>query len=153
MSGAAGAPGIWVVAETNADGSLAKSSAELATVARSLAEAGGGAAAGIVVASDPAAAAKDLASYLPRVVAVAEPLAKDHAWSQPAAARIASVLKDEAPAVVLTGAGPDGRDDAGPLLALLDAQSSSTPPRWRADDGPSVEMACSAEALDLDLRP
>jgi electron transfer flavoprotein alpha subunit len=141
MAGAAGAPGIWVVAETNADGSLAKSSAELATVARSLAEAGGGATAGIVVASDPAAAAKDLASYLPRVVAIAEPLAKDHAWGQPAAARIASVLKDEAPGIVLTGAGPDGRDVAGTLLALLDGAVlvNATAVAW-AEGGPSVEM-------------
>ena len=51
MAGAAGT--IWVIAETNADGSLAKSSTEVATLARSLAEAGGSDAAGIVVpASD-----------------------------------------------------------------------------------------------------
>ena len=52
---------IWVVAETNADGSLAKSSSEVATLARTLAEAAGGDAAGIVVAADPKAAAEELA--------------------------------------------------------------------------------------------
>ena len=41
MGGAAtrsGAGAIWVVAETNADGTLAKSSTEVATVARNLGE-------------------------------------------------------------------------------------------------------------------
>ncbi|HYL40999.1 MAG TPA: hypothetical protein VET90_06805, partial [Candidatus Binatus sp.] len=61
---AAGTPqgSIWVVAETNADGSLAKGSAELATLARSLAEAAGVSAAGLVVAADPAAPARELAA-------------------------------------------------------------------------------------------
>ena len=138
---AAATPGFWVVAETNADGSLAKSSAELATLARSLADAGGGPAAGIVVAPDPAAAAKELAAYLPRVVAVSEPVVADHAWGQPAAARAAEVLLDEAPGVVLSGAGPDGRDVAGTLLALLDGAVlvNATAISW-GDAGPSVEM-------------
>jgi electron transfer flavoprotein alpha subunit len=134
---------IWVVAETNADGSLAKGSAELATLARSLAEAAGegAVAAGIVVAADPAAAARELARYVGRVVAVGEPLAADHAWGQPAAARVAQVLHDEVPGIVLAGAGPDGRDVAGSLLALLDGAIlvNATSVAW-SDGGPSVEM-------------
>ena len=139
--GGGGAPGIWVVAETNADGSLAKSSAELATLARTLAGAGGGVAAGLVVAGDPVAAAGELATYLPRVVAIAEPLIADHAWGQPAAARIAAVLAEEPPGIVLAGAGPDGRDVAGTLLALLDGAVlvNATAVAW-SDGGPSVEM-------------
>ena len=73
---------IWVVAEVGADGSLAKLSTEVATLARTLAESSGGDAGGIVVAADPAAAAAELATYLPRVVAIAEPGTEGNAWAQ-----------------------------------------------------------------------
>jgi electron transfer flavoprotein alpha subunit len=139
---AAGSGGIWVVAETNADGSLAKSSAELATLARTLADAAGNAAAaGIVVAADPSGAARELAGFVPRVLAVAEPLLEDHAWGQPAAARAAEILRGEPAGVILTGAGPDGRDVAGTLLALLDGAVlvNATALGW-TDGGPAVEM-------------
>ena len=139
MAGAAG--GIWVVAEANADGSLAKSTTELATLARTLSESGAGDPAGIVVAADPAAAAKELATYLPRVIAIADPGLADHAWGQPAAARIAAALGGETPGLILAGAGPDGRDAAGTLLALLDGAVlvNATAVAW-ADGGASVEM-------------
>ena len=139
MAAAAGT--IWVVAETNADGTLAKSSAEVATLARTLAEAAKAAAAGIVVAADPNAAAGELAGYIPRVVAIAEPAADGNAWAQVAAQRAASILASEAPAAVLTGAGPDGRDVAGTLAALLERAVlvNATAVTW--DGGPSVEMS------------
>ncbi len=132
---------VWVVAELNADGSLAKSSTEVATLARSLAEAAGGDAAGIVVAADPASAAKELAGYLGRVAAVAEPEAEGNAWAQVAAQRAAPILASEPPAAVLTGAGPDGRDVAGTLAALLDRPVlvNATAVAW--DGGPSVQMS------------
>ncbi len=132
---------IWVVAETNADGSLAKSSSEVATLARALAEAAGGEAAGIIVAADPAAAAKELAGYVGRVVAVAEPAAQGNAWAQVAAQRAAAILASETPAAVLTGAGPDGRDVAGTIAALLDRPVlvNATAVAW--DGGPSVQMS------------
>ena len=132
---------IWVIAETNADGSLAKSSSEIATLARSLAEAAGGEAAGIVVAADPAAAAKELAGFVTRVVAVAEPDAAGNAWAQIAAQRAVPILASEPPAAVLTGAGPDGRDVAGTLAALLDRPVlvNATAVAW--DGGPSVQMS------------
>ena len=132
---------IWVVAETNADGSLANSSTEVATLAHTLAEDGGGSAAGIVVAADPKAAAQELAGYVPRVVAIAEPAAKGNAWAQVAAQRAAAILASEAPAAVLTGAGPDGRDVAGTLSALLarPVLVNATAVTW--DGGPSVEMS------------
>jgi electron transfer flavoprotein alpha subunit len=131
---------IWVVAETNADGSLAKSSTEVATLARTLAGAAGGGSAGIVVAADPKAAAAELASYVDRVVAIAEPGAEGNAWAQVAAQRAASILASESPAAVLTGAGPDGRDVAGTLAALLERAIlvNATAVAW--DGGPSVEM-------------
>ena len=132
---------IWVVAEVGADGSLAKSSTEVATLARTLADAAKTSAAGIVVAADPRAAAEELATYLPRVVAVTEPKADGNAWAQVAAQRAASVLGAEEPAAVLTGAGPDGRDLAGTMSALLERPVlvNATAVAW--DDGPSVEMS------------
>jgi electron transfer flavoprotein alpha subunit len=139
---------VWVVAEIGGDGSLAKSSAEVATLARVLAEGAGAEAAGIVVASDPASAAEELAGYLSRVVAVAEPAADGNAWAQVAAQRAAAILASETPAVVLTGAGPDGRDVAGTLAALLDVPVlvNATAVTWASDaadgsGGPAVEMS------------
>jgi electron transfer flavoprotein alpha subunit len=138
MAGSTGT--IWVVAETNADGSLAKSSTEVATLARTLAGADGGGSTGIVVAADPKAAADELAGYLDRVVAIAEPAAVDNAWAQVAAQRAAAILASESPGAVLTGAGPDGRDVAGTLAALLERAVlvNATAVAW--DGGPSVEM-------------
>jgi electron transfer flavoprotein alpha subunit len=139
MAGARGT--IWVVAETNADGTLAKSSAEVATLARTLAAAAGATAAGIVVAANPKAAAEELAGYVGRVVAIAEPAAEGNAWAQVSAQRAAAILAFEPPAAVLTGAGPDGRDVAGTLAALLERPVlvNATAVTW--DDGPSVEMS------------
>jgi electron transfer flavoprotein alpha subunit len=135
--------GFWVVAETNPDGSLAKSAGELATLARTLAgQAGAGInVTGIVVAADPTAAAEELATYVPRVVAVPEPLAADHAWGQLAAQRAAEVIDAAGPTLILTGAGSDGRDVAGTLLALLDGAVlvNATAVTW--DNGEQVEMS------------
>jgi electron transfer flavoprotein alpha subunit len=138
MAGSAGV--IWVVAEVNADGSLAKSSTEVATLARTLAEAAGSSAAGIVVAAEPAAAAKELAGFVARVVAVAAPDAAGHAWAQVAAQQAAAILASETPGALLTGAGPDGRDVAGTLSALLERAVlvNATAIAW--DGGPSVDM-------------
>ena len=132
---------IWVVAETNADGSLAKSSTEVATLARTLADAAGGAAAGIVIAADPKTAAEELAAFVPRVVSVVESAAGGSAWAQIAAQRVAAILAAESPAAVLTGAGPEGRDVAGTLAALLERPVlvNATAVTW--DGGPSVEMS------------
>jgi len=132
---------IWVIAETNADGSLATSSAEVATLARTLAEAAGASTAGIVVAGDPGTASAELAGYVGRVVAVAEPDATGHAWSAIAAQRAASILAGAEPLAVLTGAGPDGRDVAGTLAALLERPVlvNATAITW--DGGPVVEMS------------
>ena len=63
---------IWVHRRAAVDGSPTKLSTELATLARELAEAGGGAVSGLVIEAHPAAAATELAAYLPRVLAVTE---------------------------------------------------------------------------------
>jgi electron transfer flavoprotein alpha subunit len=133
--------GIWVVAETNADGSLARIGAEAATLAGTMAKAASVDAAGIVVGADPAAAATELATYLPRVVAITDALAADHAWAAIAAQRAAEAIGAKGPTLILTGAGPDGRDVAGVLLALLDGAVlvNATAATWQ--DGESVEMS------------
>ena len=136
--------GLWVVGEVNPDGSLARLSAEVATLARGLADAAGTSATGVVVAADPAAAASELATYLPRVLTIAEPAAAEHAWSTVAAERIASLIGaagDDAPSHVLVGAGPDGRDVAGVLSALLGwgVLVNATAAAWK--DGPVVDMS------------
>ena len=133
----------WVVAEHNGDGSLARISTETATLARSLAAAAGGSshAAGIVVAADPAPAARELATYLPTVAAVSEPEAAGHAWATVAAERVAEVIGEDADDVVVLGAGPDGRDLAGTLAALTGrgVLVNATGAAW--DDGVTVEMS------------
>ena len=139
MAGATGT--IWVVAETNADGSLARIGAEVATLARTLAKAASVEAAGIVVGADPKAAATELATYLPRVVAVTDATAADHAWAAIAAQRAAEVMDGDGPSLILIGAGPDGRDVAGTLLALLDGAAlvNATAVTWEKRE--TVEMS------------
>jgi electron transfer flavoprotein alpha subunit len=111
--------GIWVHGEVAGDGSLAKLATEVATLARALASASGGAdVTGVVISADPAAAAAELARYVPRVLAVSEPVTADHAAGTIVAQRLAALMADHDPDVVLAGAGPEGRDLAGALSAL-----------------------------------
>ena len=133
---------IWVIGEMNGDGSLTRMSAETATLGRSLAAAAGTDVAGIVLAADPTSAAKELAAYLPRVLALADPEAAGHVWASIAAERIAAAIGTDPATVVLVGAGPDGRDVAGALSALtsLGVLVNATGVTW-ADGGPSVEMS------------
>jgi electron transfer flavoprotein alpha subunit len=111
--------GIWVHGELAPDGSLAKLSTEVATLARSLAaDSGGTDVTGIVIGTDPAAAAKELAKYVPTVWTVKEPLTGDNAAGMIVAERLAALVEAHDPDVILTGAGPEGRDLAGALSAL-----------------------------------
>jgi electron transfer flavoprotein alpha subunit len=111
--------GIWVHGELAPDGSLAKLSTEVATLARSLAaDSGGAEVTGIVVGTDPAGAAKELAKYVPKVWTVTEPLTGDNAAGMIVAERIAELVEANDPDTILTGAGPEGRDLAGALSAL-----------------------------------
>jgi electron transfer flavoprotein alpha subunit len=134
--------GLWVIGEVTADGGLARISTEVATLARTLAEAAGQDVAGIVVAADPAAAAAELATYLPRVLALTEPAAADNAWSMVAADRIAGVLEPDTKEFIFVGAGPDGRDVAGALSALTGwgILANTTAAAW-ADSGPTIDMS------------
>jgi electron transfer flavoprotein alpha subunit len=135
---------LWVVGEPGPDGGLSRLSAEVATLARDLAAASGGSVVGVVVAADPGPAAQELAQYVPRVRSVASPRAGDHAWSAVAAALVADLISKaaEPPALVMAGAGPDGRDLAGALSARtgLGVLTSATAVTW-TDSGPTVEMS------------
>lgn len=132
---------IWVVGEL-ADGGLARISTEVATAARELAAAGGRDLVGVVVAATPDEPARELARFVPRVLAIAEPAAGEHAWSAAAATDLAGLLEREAPSCVLVGATPDGRDLAGMLAARLGwgVLANATGLAW-ADGGPTVEMS------------
>jgi electron transfer flavoprotein alpha subunit len=111
--------GIWVHGELAPDGSLAKLSTEVATLARSLgADSGGADISGIVVGTDPAKAAEELAKYIPKVLTVTEPLSGDHAAGMIVAQRMAALVEAHDPDIILAGAGPEGRDLAGALSAL-----------------------------------
>ena len=111
--------GIWVHGELAGDGKLAKLATEVATLARSLAEESAGAeVTGVVIGADPADGAAELARYLPRVLAVTEPATAEGAAGTVVAQRLAALVEEHDPDVILAGAGPEGRDLAGALSAL-----------------------------------
>ena len=137
----AGAGAIWVHGELAPDGSLAKISTEVATLARALGAAGGRDVVGVVVAAEPTGAATELASFLPRVLAVTEPATADHAAGTIVGQRLAALIEREEPAYLLTGAGPEGRDLAGVVSALAGwgVLVNAVGVAW--DDGPVVAMS------------
>ena len=111
--------GIWVHGEIAGDGSLTKLSTEVATLARSVAEQLGDAeVTGVVIGSNPAAAAQELAKFVPKVLTVTEPATADSAAGMIVAQRLAALVEAQDPNLVMTGAGPEGRDVAGALSAL-----------------------------------
>jgi electron transfer flavoprotein alpha subunit len=112
-------PGIWVHGELAPDGSLAKLSTEVATLARALAaDSGSAEVTGIIVGTDPSKAADELAKYVPLVWTLAEPATGDHAAAMVVAQRVAALVEAHDPDLILAGAGPEGRDLAGALSAL-----------------------------------
>ena len=132
---------IWVVGEP-AEGGLARISTEVATAGRELAAAAGRDVVGVVVASAPDQPARELARFVPRVLAIAEPAAGENAWSAVAATHLAALLEREAPSCVLVGATPDGRDLAGILAAQLGwgVLANATALAW-GEGGPTVEAS------------
>jgi electron transfer flavoprotein alpha subunit len=130
---------LWVVGEV-VDGSLARISTEVATLVRELGEAAGRDVVGIVVGTEPQAAATELARYLPRVVAVDAPLAEASAASAVVASAVAGLVHAEAPSFVFLGASSDGRDVAGILSTVLGWGVLANATRVSWDEGPLVEM-------------
>ena len=108
------APRFVAIAEV-ADGTLTRLSTEVATLARTLAEASGGTVVGLIVDADPSVAAGELAGYLPQVTAVTAPAEATEAWAPHAAAEVARLI-DEGATHVLAGASTDGRDLAGMVV-------------------------------------
>ena len=133
---------IWVHGEVDADGRLARISTEAATIARTLGAAAGMDVVGVVVASDPSAAAQELARFVPRVLAVTEPATADHAAGTIVAQRLAGLAERDQPRLLLTGAGPEGRDLAGVLSALLGwgVLANAVGASWE-NGRPQVEMS------------
>jgi electron transfer flavoprotein alpha subunit len=139
---------IWVHGEVTADGSLARISTEVATAARNLARASGRDVEGIVVGGEPKQAADELARFVPRVRAITEPATTGHAVATIVAQRIAALVASEQPSYVVTGAGPEGRDVAGVLSALLGwgVLVNATSVEW--EGGPVVGMSVFGGKLD-----
>jgi electron transfer flavoprotein alpha subunit len=139
---------IWVHGEVTADGSLARISTEVATAARNLARASGRDVEGIVVGGEPKQAADELARFVPRVRAITEPATTGHAVATIVAQRIAALVEREQPSYVVTGAGPEGRDVAGVLSALLGwgVLVNATAVEW--EGGPVVGMSVFGGKLD-----
>jgi electron transfer flavoprotein alpha subunit len=108
------APRFVAVTEV-ADGALTRLSTEVATLARTLAEASGGTAVGLVVDADPGAAAAELAGFMAQVIAVSAPATANEAWAPHAAAEVGRLIDDGA-THVLAGASTDGRDLAGMVV-------------------------------------
>ena len=137
----AAASPLWVHGEIAPDGSLAKISTEVATLAVQLGETASRDVVGVVVGADPAAAAKELARFVPRVLAVTEPATADHAAGTIVGERLSALIEREKPGYLFTGAGPEGRDVAGVISALTGwgVLVNAVAARW--EDGPVVDMS------------
>jgi electron transfer flavoprotein alpha subunit len=133
---------IWVVGQAAPSGGATRMSAEVATLAAGLAYASGREAVGVLVATDPSAAAGDLARFLPRVLAVTEPALGSAASATIVGQRVASLAASEAPDLILTGADPEGRDVAGVIAALLGwpLLANALAVTW-VDAGPRVDVS------------
>jgi electron transfer flavoprotein alpha subunit len=143
---------IWVHGETTGDGALANISTEVATLARALGKASGRDVVGVVVAADPAAAAAELARFVPRVLAVTDPGTADHAAGTIVGERLAGLIERDQPSFLFAGAGPEGRDVAGVVSALSGwgVLVNATGVTW--DDGPVVEMSVFGGKLNTTSR-
>jgi electron transfer flavoprotein alpha subunit len=132
---------IWVIAEV-ADGDLARITTEVATAAREIADQGSRDVVGVVVGADPAKPAEELARFVPRVLAITDPVTEGHASATVVAERVAALAAAEPPDYLMLGAGPEGRDAAGVLSVLLGwpVLANATGLGW-GDGGPTVEMS------------
>ena len=143
---------IWVHGETAPDGSLARISTEVATLARTLGASAGLDVVGVVVAADPAAAAAELARHVPRVLAIAEPETRDHASATIVGQRLAALIERDQPSWLFAGAGPEGRDVSGVVSALTGwgVLVNATGVSW--DGGPVVAMSVFGGKLNTTSR-
>jgi electron transfer flavoprotein alpha subunit len=138
---------ILAVAEV-ADGALTKLSTEVATLARTLAEAAGGTAVGLVVDAAPSDAAAALSVFLPRVIAVASPAVANEVAAPHVAAEVARLLGEDVTHVVLC-ATTDGRDVAGTLVGLtgLGLLANADDAAWEGDGPVSRSSVLGGKAV------
>ena len=106
---------------------------------------------GVVISADPAAAATELARYVPRVLAITEPASAEHAAGTIVAERLAALVAEHDPDVILAGAGPEGRDVAGALSALTGRGVLANAIALRPT-APSRPTACSAASSSPRVR-
>ncbi|MGZ4110718.1 MAG: electron transfer flavoprotein subunit alpha/FixB family protein [Actinomycetota bacterium] len=128
---------LLVVGEVAPDGTLTKLSTEVATLARSLAEAAGIEVSGVVHGADADAAAGELARFVPEVQI--DRRLEGVASATTIAAALSTMV--DVGDVVLLGASPNGRDVAGTLCGLVGMAvlANAVGARW-TDDGPVVEV-------------
>lgn len=134
------APQVWAIGEI-ADGAPTKLTLELATLARTLATAGGGEARTVLVGSGAAAAAAGATAYGPDVLAVEADTAGNPVAAV-VAPRVAALVAERKPDFLLIGASNDGKDIAGLLLGLTDLPllANGAGVAW-GDGAPNVEMS------------
>jgi len=132
---------IWAIGEI-ADGKPTKLTLELATLARTLAEASGGESKTVLVGGGASGAAAGAAAYGPDVLAVDIAGMADRPVAAVVAPRVFALINERKPDFVLVGASNDGKDIAGALLGLTDLPllANGAGVDW-ADGGPRVEMS------------
>jgi electron transfer flavoprotein alpha subunit len=130
---------VWAVGEIS-EGAPTKLSLELATLARQLAEKSGGEAKTVLIGTNASGAAATAADYSGGVLTVDA----DASGSVAAvvAPRLAALITERKPDVVLCGASSDGRDIAGLLVGLIEMPLlvNGSGVEW-SDRGPQVEMS------------
>jgi len=130
---------IWAIGEIS-EGTPTKLSLELATLARQLAEKSGGEARTVLIGAGASGAAAEVAEYSAGVLAV------DVDAGGPVAAavapRLAALIAERNPDVVLCGASNDGKDIAGLLVGLTDLPVlvNGSGVEWTGS-GPQLEMS------------
>src|SRR5690348_676397 len=108
-------PGIWVYAETTAEGKVEPTALELLTKARDL----GSEISGVVLGSGAAAAAATLGEFGAATVHVSDDAVFDNFVAEPHAHVLADLSRQHQPELILFAPTYDSRDIAGRLQAKL----------------------------------
>ena len=130
---------IWAVGEI-VEGVPSKLTLELATLARQLAEKDGGESRTVLIGKGTGDAAKEVAAYGDVIAVEADPGTAPVATV--VAPRLAALVAERKPEVVLCGASNDGKDVCGLFVGLTDRPVlvNASGVDW-ADGGPTVEMS------------
>lgn len=142
---------VWIVAEQDGGGELRRSTLELFTPARTLAQWTGGSVVALLIASRPDRAAAECARWADRVATVTGP-SFAHYTTDAYADAVVSLARDYGPGVILFSASDLGRDLAPRVAGRLDAALASDctgmelPPD--SDDVVWVRPVCGGELLE-----